>query len=65
MKLKVNGEEINTDAETVAGLITEFRLEPQGVAVEVNLNVIMKAEYGNFRLNEGDVVEIVSFVGGG
>jgi thiamine biosynthesis protein ThiS len=33
--------------------------------VEVNLGIVRKAEYGTFRLKEGDVVEIVSFVGGG
>jgi thiamine biosynthesis protein ThiS len=33
--------------------------------VEVNLAVIKRAEYGNHRLNEGDTVEIVNFVGGG
>ncbi|MEJ2313181.1 MAG: sulfur carrier protein ThiS [Nitrospirota bacterium] len=65
MKIKVNGEEIETAAETLEGLIGECRLEPQGVAVEVNLNIVRKTEYGAFRLKEGDVVEIVSFVGGG
>ncbi len=65
MKLKVNGEDITTGAETVEGLIDEFNLKPGGVAVEVNLTVISKSEYGAFRLSEGDEVEIVNFVGGG
>ncbi|MGD2081006.1 MAG: sulfur carrier protein ThiS [Nitrospirota bacterium] len=65
MKIKVNGEEMDTAAETLEGLIGECRLEPQKVAVEVNLGIVRKAEYGTFRLKEGDVVEIVSFVGGG
>ncbi len=65
MKLKVNGEEITTGAETIRGLIEEFRLEPQGVAVEVNLSVISRKDYDSFRLSEGDTVEIVNFVGGG
>lgn len=65
MRLKVNGEEIETASETLEGLIEEFRLKPQGVAVEVNLNVVKKAEYRTFRLKDGDSVEIVRFVGGG
>ncbi len=65
MRLKVNGEDITTGAETVEGLIEEFSLKPGGVAVEVNLTVIRKSEYGAFRLSEGDEVEIVNFVGGG
>jgi sulfur carrier protein len=65
MRLKVNGEHIDTAAETVEGLIGEFKLKPQGVAVEVNMAIVKKADYGTFRLSEGDEVEIVNFVGGG
>jgi sulfur carrier protein len=65
MRLKVNGEDIDTAAETVEGLIGELRLKPQGVAVEVNMSIVKKAEYGAFRLSEGDEVEVVNFVGGG
>lgn len=65
MRLKVNGDQLETMAETVEGLIGEFKLEPKGVAVEVNMAIVKKADYGSFRLKEGDEVEIVSFVGGG
>ena len=65
MRLKVNGEHRETAAETVEGLIGEFSLQPKGVAVEVNMAIVKKADYGTFRLKEGDEVEIVSFVGGG
>lgn len=65
MKLKVNGRDIESAAETLEGLMEEFRLGPGGVAVEVNLGLVRRAEYGSFRLKDGDVVEIVNFVGGG
>jgi sulfur carrier protein len=65
MRLKVNGELRETKADTVEGLIGEFKLQPQGVAVEVNMAIVKRADYGTFRLNDGDEVEIVNFVGGG
>jgi sulfur carrier protein len=46
-------------------LLNELRIEPGQVAVEVNLSIIKKADYSTFRLNDGDKVEIVNFVGGG
>lgn len=35
------------------------------VAVERNGSIVARIEYGNVILEEGDKVEIVSFVGGG
>jgi thiamine biosynthesis protein ThiS len=66
MRLKVNGDtiEVAKDA-SVRGLLEELGIEPAGVAVEVNLSIVKKSEYMNVRLNEGDTVEIVNFVGGG
>jgi sulfur carrier protein len=65
MRLKLNGQDITTGADTVESLIEELKLRPGGVAVEVNLRVLKKGEYGAYRLRENDSVEIVSFVGGG
>lgn len=65
MRVKINGEDKDTSAKTIAGLLEELEIVPGRVAVEVNYNVIKKADYNNFRLKEGDMVEIVYFVGGG
>lgn len=66
MKLIVNGETLETaNAGTVLELLKELRIEPKRVAVEVNLSIIKGRDYEIFRLNEGDKVEIVNFVGGG
>jgi sulfur carrier protein len=35
------------------------------IAAEVNLEIIEKDKYTEVMLKEGDVVEIVSFMGGG
>jgi thiamine biosynthesis protein ThiS len=66
MRLKINGEVVDgVRASTVQELLDEMKITAGRVAVEVNLSVVRKADYGHFRLNEGDTVEIVSFVGGG
>jgi sulfur carrier protein len=66
VKLKLNGtvSEIQ-EFTTVAGLLESLQIEPAGVAVEVNLEIVKKPEYKRHVLNEGDSVEIVNFVGGG
>jgi len=66
MRLTVNGEIIEkSNAGSVMELLDELQIEPLQVAVEVNLSIIRKADYSTFRLNDGDKVEIVKFVGGG
>ncbi|WP_308767584.1 sulfur carrier protein ThiS [Candidatus Hakubella thermalkaliphila] len=43
----------------------ELRIKHDRVAVEVNLSIIKKSDYGSCRLKDGDRSEIVNFVGGG
>ena len=66
MKLKINGEDRdNIKAHTVQKLLEELKITVGRVAVEVNMVIVRRTEYEQFRLNDGDVVEIVNFVGGG
>jgi sulfur carrier protein len=65
MTIKLNGEDLQISCGTVAELLTEMEIPRQGVAVEVNLKIIKKTDYDSCALNEGDVIEIVNFVGGG
>ena len=65
MKIRLNGQPYDTQAETVAQLLRELEIHPDRVAVEVNLQIVKKARYEEFRIKEGDTVEVVHFVGGG
>jgi thiamine biosynthesis protein ThiS len=65
MKIKVNGEDIETDSGTLPELLRELEITEGRVAVELNLRVISKTEYGDITLGPGDNIEIVNFVGGG
>jgi thiamine biosynthesis protein ThiS len=66
MEVVVNGEArvIAADA-TVAVLISELGLDPHQVAVERNRDIVPRAEYAKVALEQGDRLEIVTFVGGG
>jgi thiamine biosynthesis protein ThiS len=66
MEVILNGEKKDIkDGLTVGGLLESLKIEPARVAVEVNVKIIKKADYDGHVLNEGDAIEVVSFVGGG
>ena len=66
MKLKLNGTLSEySEGMTVAELLENLKVQSEGVAVEVNLEIIKKQAYPDRILEEGDSVEIVNFVGGG
>lgn len=65
MELTVNGEQYIFDGGVVTKLLASLDIDPARVAVELNRDILPKAEYGTTELNEGDSLEIVHFVGGG
>ena len=65
--LMVNGapRDLPTDS-TIAGLLGSLGLDPRLVVVEHNREILRdRNAYPSLYLSEGDVVEIVHFVGGG
>ena len=50
---------------TLAVLLDEMGLDSRLVAVEVNLDVVPRAQHGHCTLRDGDRLEIVTLVGGG
>jgi sulfur carrier protein len=66
MQIAVNGESKTLDAElTLAELLAQFALAPERVAIELNQQLIRRANYAQTQLHDGDRVEIVTLVGGG
>ncbi len=66
MQVLVNGMSLELPAGcTVAALLERIHLQPARVAVERNQDIVPRAEWAAAALNDGDHVEIVSFVGGG
>jgi len=63
--LTVNGESRRTRAATLSALVVELGLKPEKVAVERNGEIVPRSTLAQASLAEGDVLEIVHFVGGG
>ncbi len=66
MKVQVNGEAKEVpEGTTVRRLVELLGLADGPVAVEKNGDIVRRAQHVSDLLTEGDVVEIVHFVGGG
>jgi sulfur carrier protein len=66
MKLNVNGKDYEHRGDgTVAALIAEVGATPEHTALTVNGRVIPSADWKQTKLNDGDAIEILTFVGGG
>jgi sulfur carrier protein len=66
-RVRVNGEAMQTEAETVAGLLQSLGVDESrtGVAVAVNAEVVRRANWTATPLNDGDTVEVLRAVQGG
>ncbi|OCC15241.1 Sulfur carrier protein ThiS [Dissulfuribacter thermophilus] len=66
MKVKINGKEQEiAEISTVKDLLDQLGLDCSRVAVELNYKILERDKFESTELSEGDVVEIVRFVGGG
>nr|MBI3613603.1 sulfur carrier protein ThiS [Nitrospirota bacterium] len=65
-QIQVNGEYREAKAgTTVADLLRQLDIKSERVAVEVNLEILDKGAFAQRSLQEGDRIEIISFIGGG
>jgi len=66
MKITVNGETKEITPETtLVSFIRDMDLNPDNVVVECNGKIIKRDEYDSLVLQEGNVLELIRFVGGG
>lgn len=64
--IKINGAEKEfTSSVTVAELLKELGYNPLNVAVECSGEIVKRSDFSTRLINDGDVIEIVKFVGGG
>ncbi len=64
--ITVNGEQraVPSGASLLA-LLAELGLDPATVVVEHNRDVVRRPALADVRVNPGDTIELVHFVGGG
>ncbi|MBI5016144.1 MAG: sulfur carrier protein ThiS [Deltaproteobacteria bacterium] len=66
MRITWNGAECTVvDGVTVKRLLEERGLDPRAVVVEHNRTIVPSEAYDRVALQEGEVLEVVHFVGGG
>lgn len=65
LSLTVNGEPRRAAPGSIAQLVQSLELDPAKVAVERNGDVVPRSTLADVVLADGDVLEIVHFVGGG
>jgi thiamine biosynthesis protein ThiS len=65
LKITVNGAPREVaEGTTVAALVAQMNVRGP-VAVERNREIVVRAEHETTLLQDGDEIEVVSFVGGG
>ena len=65
MQVKINGKAEEISGGTLLDLLQAKKIEPQMVAVEVNDTLIERDHLTTTRLNDGDRVEFLFYMGGG
>ncbi len=65
LNIILNGEPRRVEPGSIAALVAALGLPLAKVAVERNLEIVPRSTLTDVALAEGDVLEIVHFVGGG
>lgn len=64
--ITLNGEPHALEREiSVTQLVESLKVKLSRVAVELNREVVPKANYEDTIIRAGDVIEVINFVGGG
>lgn len=66
VQVSINGKSAQVQQPaTLTDLLQQLDLNPRQVAVEVNRQLIPRGQHGDYTLNDGDELEIVTLAGGG
>ena len=63
--VKVNGAEQDIAGRTVSEYLATTNYDLKRIAVELSGDIVFKSQYSETVLEDGDSLEVVSFVGGG
>ena len=61
----INGEKLDIDGMLLLTYLEENNYPLERIAGEISEEIVPKSQYDTVVLNDGDTVEVVSFVGGG
>lgn len=64
--VQINGAEKSSyENISVEDMVMKEGFDKSRIAVEINGEIVSKSDYKQELLHDGDVIEVVSFVGGG
>ena len=66
MKIVINSEEREfVNGVTLQEVLEKLSLENKVMAAAVNMDIVKESEWKNYKMSEGDKLELLDFVGGG
>ena len=66
IQVRLNGKDLSvSNGHTIRSLLQSIEINPLGVVVELNREILTRDAYSDFEIKEGDKIEVVHFVGGG
>ena len=66
--VQINGEQVEASkvvGKTLLAYVTEAGYDPVGIVIEKNMEIIHREDFDRVNVADGDVIEILHFVGGG
>ena len=63
--LKVNGQEVAFEPASLLQLVERQGYDARTVAAELNGEIVGREKWATEEIADGDVLEIISFMGGG
>lgn len=63
--VKINGELVDVAGKTITEYLVTTSYDVKRIAIERNGEIVAKVTYESTVLMDGDIIEVVSFVGGG
>ena len=63
--LKINGKMIEAAGISISEYLNKENFDPRRVAVEINEEIVPKNKFSEVIFQDGDIVEIITFMGGG
>ncbi len=63
--VKINGNLVDAAGKTISQYLQTTSYDPKRIAVERNEEIVPKSKYDEVVIQDDDVIEVVSFVGGG
>ena len=66
MKIIINGQTKEVEVNiTLESLLNELSLNGKVMAAAVNMDIVKQDMWDSYKLNDGDKLELLDFVGGG